>query len=95
MISYLLPLVIGLVSLVAGLYQFRDQRLGGFRMVGVIDSDVDTDSTSEAETVFAKLVGVGLILMSLVFWYLSLYCGPEDGLGRICEHALTKRSCFP
>jgi hypothetical protein len=51
MVEYLLPFAIGLVFLVAGLYQFRDSRLGGLRMLGVIDSDVDADDASEPEEV--------------------------------------------
>jgi hypothetical protein len=61
----------GVVLLLAGLYQFRDSRLGGLRIVGVIDSDVDTDDASEPERVFAKLVGVGLILLALFFLWIG------------------------
>ena len=67
MIEYLLPFVTGLVFLAAGLYQFRALRLGGLRIVGIIDSDIDTDDVSEEESVFAKLVGVGLIMVALFF----------------------------
>ena len=63
MVEYLLPFVTGLVFLAAGLYQFRAPRLGGLRIVGIIDSDIDTDDVSEEESVFAKLVGVGLIMV--------------------------------
>lgn len=68
---YILPFATGIVFLVAGLYQFRAPRLGGLRMVGIIDSDVDTDDASEPERVFAKLVGVGLILVALFFLLIS------------------------
>lgn len=66
-----LSIGIGIVSLLAGLYQFRDPRLGGLRMFGVIDSDVDTDDASEPERVFAKLVGVGLILLAMFFLWIG------------------------
>ena len=62
---------VGIVFLLAGLYQFRDPRLGGLRMFGVINSDADTDDASEPEEVFAKLVGVGLILMALFFLWIG------------------------
>jgi hypothetical protein len=71
MVKYLLPFATGLVFLAAGLYQFRDPRLGGLRMFNVIDSDVDADDVSEPEEVFAKLVGIGLILVSLFFLFIS------------------------
>lgn len=62
---------LGVVFLLAGLYQFRDSRLGGLRMFRVINSDVDTDDASEPEKVFAKLVGVGLILAALFFLWIG------------------------
>ena len=62
---------IGAVCLLAGLYQFRDPRLGGLRTFGVIDSDVDADDASEPERVFAKLVGVGLVLGALFFLWIG------------------------
>lgn len=70
---------IGVVCLLAGLYQFRDTRLGGLRIAGVIGSDMDADQTSEVESVFAKLVGAGLIIASLFF----LWIGGVIPLGRI------------
>lgn len=71
MVEYLLPFATGLIFLIAGLYQFKDPRLGGLRMFGVIDSDVNADNASEPEEVFAKLVGVGLILVALFFLFIS------------------------
>lgn len=65
MVEYLLPFVTGLVFLAAGLYQFHDPRLGGLRDVGLIDADDETDDVGQAESVFAKLGGVGLILVGL------------------------------
>jgi hypothetical protein len=62
---------VGIVFLLAGLYQFRDSRLGGLRMAGIIDSDLDADDASEPEEVFAKLVGVGLILVALFFLWIG------------------------
>ena len=72
MVEYLLPFVTGLVFLAAGLYQFRAPRLGGLRIVGIIDSDIDTDDVSEEESVFAKLVGVGLIMVAFFFGLVGL-----------------------
>ena len=40
-------------------------------MFGVIDSDVDADDASEPERVFAKLVGVGLVLGALFFLWIG------------------------
>lgn len=74
-----LSIGVGVVSLLAGLYQFRDTRLGGLRMAGIIDSDMNADQTSEVESVFAKLVGAGLILCSLFF----LWIGGVIPLGRV------------
>jgi hypothetical protein len=74
-----LSIGVGVVFLLAGLYQFRDTRLGGLRVFGIIDSDMDADQPSEVESVFAKLVGAGLTLVSLFF----LWIGGVIPLGQI------------
>lgn len=69
----LTSLVIGLVFLGAGLYQFVDQRLGGLRVAGVIGDGLDDDDVSPQERFFSKVVGVGLVVLGLFFLWLGQY----------------------
>lgn len=69
--------VIGAIFLLAGLYQVLHPYLGGLRVAGVIDVDSEpsADDVSSPESLFATVVGLGLIVIGLLFlglWALNL-----------------------
>lgn len=65
-------MTIGLIFLLAGSYQFRRPRLRLLRDTGLIDSS-SSDASSQAESLFAKVAGGVLILVSLFFFMLAYF----------------------
>lgn len=65
-------LLVGVVFLLAGLYQFIEPTLGGLRVAGVMDRDLD-DSPGSGERVGALFVGVVLTFIGLFFIWLGQY----------------------
>lgn len=65
---YLIPvfLLISLVCLVVGLYQIWQPRLAG-PFARTLDPESDADEVGEGEAVVGRIIGIGLILISL-FW---------------------------
>lgn len=65
-------LAIGAVFLLSGLYQFVKPTLGGLRVVGLLDKELDA-SPGLAERAFALVVGVVLVGIGLGFLWLAQY----------------------
>ena len=61
--------VIGLIAVLAGLYQFYDNRMGGLRRLGTIDRDSEV---SEGESVLGIITGLVLIILGSGFLLLGI-----------------------
>ena len=68
----IVSLVIGVVFLAAGLYQFVEPTLGGLRVVGLLNKELEAPP-GPTERAFALFVGVALVGFGLVFLWLGQY----------------------